>query len=118
MQVWDTSSDFIGLGLPVARGPALDHVANEHLFSRKTDRGEDLGEQLPGASHERAPRLVLGRTGSLPNNHQPGVGSAFPWNGVQAAFTEAARATVSNSLSYPSQIERGQGVVREKILGR
>src|SRR2546427_5826003 len=52
-------SDLVVLRHAVLGRPALHHVADEHLLAPQLDRGQDLGEELAGRSHERPPRCVF-----------------------------------------------------------
>ena len=64
---------FVGLGIAVARRPALDHVGDVDVFALQPDRLDDLRQQLPRAADERLALDVFVGARRLADEHQVGV---------------------------------------------
>src|ERR1035437_5226826 len=69
--------DLVRRGVPVARWPVLQDVADEHVPTSEIDGGEDLRQQLSRRADERPPGLVLGGARSLADTHEAGVRISF-----------------------------------------
>ncbi len=61
---------FVGLGIAVARRPALDDVRDVDVGALEADRLDDLRQQLPGASDERLALEVLVGARRLADEHE------------------------------------------------
>ncbi len=68
-----TLLDLVGLRIPVARRPALDHVCNVHVRARKADGGDDLRQQLPRPPDERLALDIFIGARRLANKHEVSI---------------------------------------------
>ena len=64
---------FVGLGVAVARRPALDDVGDVDVLAPQADGLDDLRQQLPGAADERLALDVFVGARRLAHEHQVGV---------------------------------------------
>jgi hypothetical protein len=69
--------DFRGEWISVARWAVLEDVADIDVLTRELDRGEDLGEQLPGRSHEGTAEFIFRRSRRFTDAHQAGRKAPF-----------------------------------------
>jgi len=73
--------DFLRLGRAVLRRTALQHVADVDLLTRDAHAlGEDVGQQLAGASDEGSAGLVFLKAGGFTHENNLGVGVALAKN--------------------------------------
>ena len=65
-------SDFRRRGVPIRRWPMLEHVADEHVFSRQLDGAKNLCQQLTSSTDKGAALLVFVLAGRLANADEIG----------------------------------------------
>lgn len=85
--------DFIGGGISVAGGAALDDVGDVNLCPVKTHSVDLFFEELAGAADEGASLLVFVLSGALADEHDLGVVVAFSEDGVGSTLVESAAHT-------------------------
>src|SRR5438128_2799128 len=69
-QEWIAGSDFIRLGIPVIRRPALEDIANVDVFAFEIDGLDDLCQELSRPADERQALLVFVITRSLAHEYE------------------------------------------------
>jgi hypothetical protein len=96
--------DLDRLGVTVPRGPALQHVGDEHLPALQADLFQQLVEQLAGASYERLALLVLVEARRLADEHQVCVRVAGAEHDVRAALGQRALRAVGELVVERDQL--------------
>jgi hypothetical protein len=66
--------DLVRLGCAIAGGPTFDDIADVYVLPAEAHRLDDLGEELPGAAHERLALGVLIGARRLAHEDQAGRG--------------------------------------------
>jgi hypothetical protein len=89
--------DLLRSRVAVARRAMLEDVRHEDVAAIEPDLGEQLVEQLPGASHERDPLLVLVEARRLADEHQVGIGVPVPEHQIGGAIRQRAGAALSQA---------------------
>ena len=89
----------VGLGIAVARRPALEHVGDvDVLAALESDRGEHVVEQLPRLADERVAEPVLLCARRLADQHPLRVLIAHAEYGLRARLVQAARGASGHRL--------------------
>lgn len=81
---------FVGFGLAVAGGAALDDISDPDLFAPELHGLDDLGQEFARAADEGAALDILVGAGAFADEHELGHGVAFAGDDVGAAVAEAA----------------------------
>ncbi len=82
--------DLVVPRVAVAGRSALDHVGDVHLFAVEPDLAEQILEQPPRGPDEGQTLLVLVKAGTLPDEHQVGLGVAVAEHDLGAGLAEGA----------------------------
>jgi hypothetical protein len=73
----------------VARGAALDDVADEHLVAGQTHGLDHLGQQLTGPANKGQPLGIFIRPRSFSDEHESGSSIALPEHGLDSRPAQA-----------------------------
>src|ERR1035437_226771 len=90
-QVRAAGLDLVRRRIPVAGRAVLEDVADEDVFPREIDGGEDLREQLAGRADERPAGFVLRRTRRLADADESRMRVSFAGHRILRARVERAR---------------------------
>ena len=106
----------VGLGIPVARRPALDHVGDVDILPLHPDRLDDFRQQLTGTAHERLALDVFVRARRLADEHQ--VGARVPdaeHDLLPAERVQLAARAVADVVADGLQRVGGGGMKRHRV---
>ena len=88
--------DLVGLGIAVARRPALHDVGDVDVFAREAHRLDDLREQLPRAADEGSPCTSSSAPGPSPTNISVASGLPDAEDDLRAAAVQLAARAVAD----------------------
>ena len=89
--------NLVGLWVTVAGRPALQDVADVHVFASKVGGGEQLFEELAGLAHERPALLVLVGARRLPDEHHFRIQRPFARHRILASASKHAASATANA---------------------
>src|SRR5438094_2030286 len=95
-QEWIARSHFVGLGVPILRGPAFQNVANVDILALEVDGFDDLRQELAGAAHEGQSLLVFVVTGSFADEDEFRIGVTRAENDVCTGWSELTALAVAD----------------------
>ena len=82
--------DLIGLRVPVPGRAAFHDIRDEDVLALPADRPDQLGQELPRRTDERAALPILVLPGPLADDHDLGLGVALTRHGLRPRLVEAA----------------------------
>ncbi len=94
----------VGLRITVAGRATLHDVGDEDILAPPADQRQQLLEQPPGSAHEGAALAVLVLAGTLPYEHDLGVGVALAGDGMRPTARDSRqRSQTRTSLAMASR---------------
>ena len=88
--------NLVGLRIPIIGRTAFQNVADVHVFTRQSNRFDDLREKLTGATDKRQPLPIFVEAGSFTNENQFGLGISRTEDDIGSMRRQLAALTVAD----------------------